>query len=104
MVRSFAVFVKVIKTSTGLRLTPSNFTVGEGSNVHLNCCVGSSEVFWHVEKKGVTNTKVRSPLLDLYNVSEEDSGRYQCSVNVKGEEIMSNHASIVVFGKNISNG
>ena len=75
--------------------------MGKGSNVHLNCCIDSSEVFWHIEKQGVTNTTVSSPLMELYNVSEEDSGRYWCSRNVKGEEIMFNQAIIAVFGKNI---
>ena len=74
--------------------------MGKGSNVHLNCCINSSEVFWHIEKQGVTNTTVSYPLMKLYNVSEEESIHIRCSLNVRGENITSNQATLTVFGKN----
>ena len=83
-----------------LTLDPSDLTVGEGSNVLLHCNINSPEVSWHIQKhSGTYTTTDNSPLMDLYNVSKTDSGHYQCTVNISGEQVKSNNATITVFGK-----
>ncbi|XP_065918161.1 basement membrane-specific heparan sulfate proteoglycan core protein-like isoform X2 [Dysidea avara] len=86
-------------TVNELTLDPSDLTVGEGSNVLLHCNINSPEVSWHIQKhSGTYTTTDNSPLMDLYNVSKTDSGHYQCTVNISGEQVKSNNATITVFG------
>lgn len=79
---------------------PSNLVVGEGSDVLLKCGNNTENVTWHIERQAASPTIIHSSaLMNLSNISERESGRYQCSVNAWGEQVKSNWASVTVFGK-----
>jgi len=85
---------------TALQLLPLNLTVGKGSDVQLNCSIKNLNVSWYTENRDASHTiNANSSLLNLSNVGETDTGLYQCSVSVSGEEIKSNWMTLTVFGK-----
>ena len=86
---------------TGLKLNASHLTVGIGSNVHLKCNTDIYPISWHtIRENNASYTIIESsPLLSLANIRVTESGHYQCLVNISGELIASNWATIEVFGK-----
>ena len=75
--------------------------VDEESDVQLKCIVDKQNVSWHIARQNNLPYTVidSSPLLNLANISKAESGHYQCAVNVSGEVIESNWATVMVHGK-----
>jgi len=83
-----------------LELYPLSLSVAKGSDVQLECCIETDTVIWHVQTQDALYTTItNSSLLNFSNITEADSGKYQCSINAGGEEIQSHSATITVFSK-----
>ena len=81
---------------------PDNVTVLTGQSVILTCSATGTDVVYQWMRNGVIISDDNSNVLRINEIKQSDGGIYQCIASNKGGNVTSNPATIIVYGKKLS--
>ena len=86
----------VVRERTKLIVSPSSRSALEGEDITLVCSVeaaAAAEVSWYKDEKLYTSGNI----IELKDITEEDSGDYMCSVQTELDQVDSPQVPVTVF-------
>jgi len=91
-------------------MDPTNVTVLIGQAMQLVCRAEGTDIVYQWIKDGIalsntnrtqkmTNKKRTNTSIEIVSIEESDEGEYKCNASNKGGMVMSNPATVTVYGE-----
>ena len=81
-----------------ITMNPNNVTVLVGQSMQLTCRAEGTDIDYQWINNGIilSDTNRR---LKINNIEESDEGEYKCKASNKGGMVVSNPATVIVYGE-----